>query len=297
MLDVNCGGKKLTWDEAVSPSHYFKWKVMFKEMFELESIKFTRCLKPCNAVGNPDLIVFADGSTKAYGAVAYAMWELSDGSYNCVLLASRSKLASLKQITVPRLEVCGAILAYRLRNFIENEIKWTFDSVTHVIDSEIVRAQIQKDSFRFNTYVANRVSEIQSKGSSNEWYWVTSSLNAADRCTRGCKPSLLDHGSSWQTGPEFLCTPREQWPINQGCSVKLPDVLYVKQTESFYVNAGYDCVVDITRFSKYDKLINVTARILRAASSRSILSLRQEPETKDNILKNFKYANDVINSF
>ncbi len=67
-------------------------------MFKLESIKLTQCLKPCNAVGNLNLIVFADGSTKAYGAVAYARWELSDGSYNCVLLASESKLAPLKQI-------------------------------------------------------------------------------------------------------------------------------------------------------------------------------------------------------
>ena len=133
----------------------------------------------------------------------------------------------MKQITVPRLELCGAILACRLRNFIENEMTWTFNSVTHIIDSEIVRAQIQKDSFRFNTYVANRVSEIQSKTSPNEWYWVTSSLNAADKCTRGCRHSLLDHESSWQTGPEFLCTPKEKWPIYQSCNVKLPDVLYV----------------------------------------------------------------------
>ncbi len=55
----------------------------------------------------------------------------------------------------------------------------------------------------------------------------------------------------------------------------------MSNTQSFYVNAGSDCVVDISRFSKYDKLINVTAGVLRAASSRSILSLHQEPETKD----------------
>lgn len=51
--------------------------------------------------------------------------------------------------------------------------------------------------------------------------------------------------------------------------------------QTFYLIAGNDCVVDTTWFSKYDKLINVTARVWRAASSRSILSLRQEPETKD----------------
>ena len=48
-------------------------------MFELESLEFTRYLRSCNALGNPNLIVFADGNAKTYGKVAYVGWELSDG--------------------------------------------------------------------------------------------------------------------------------------------------------------------------------------------------------------------------
>ena len=33
MSYLSFDGKKLTWDEIVSPSYYDKWKVMFKEMF------------------------------------------------------------------------------------------------------------------------------------------------------------------------------------------------------------------------------------------------------------------------
>ena len=147
---------------------YDAWKLLFKEMFELESLTFKRCIKPQNAVGNPELIMFADGSTRAFGAVAYAKWKLWDGNNKCSLIAAKSKLAPVRQLIVPRLELCAALLACRLRKFIEEEMEWSFDLVLHIIDLQIVRAQIQNESFRFNTFVANRISEIQNKSSPNE---------------------------------------------------------------------------------------------------------------------------------
>lgn len=41
------------------------------------------------------------------------------------------------------------------------------------------------------------------------------------------------------------------------------------------------CIVSINRFSDYDKLINVTARVLKVVSKRSILKMCQEPEAED----------------
>jgi len=105
---------------------------------------------------------------------------------------------------------------------------FNFDSVTHLIDSEIVRSQIQKESFRFNTFVANRVSEIQEKTDPSEWYWIPSELNIADLLTRGCRPELLNQSSLWQSGPEFLALPRTDWPIKQKYLIDVPDVLYLK---------------------------------------------------------------------
>lgn len=110
-----------------------------------------------------DLVVFSDGSRKAFGAVACVRWHLMDGSIKCALFASKSKLAPLRQVTVPRLELCGAVMACRLRRLIEEEMERSFNTVVHITDSEIVRGQIQKESFRFNTYVGNRIADIQEK--------------------------------------------------------------------------------------------------------------------------------------
>ena len=56
-----------------------------------------------------------------------------------------------------RLEVSGAVIAKRLRVFIQNEVRYTFTAVYHIVDSEIVKATISKESYGFNTFAANRI--------------------------------------------------------------------------------------------------------------------------------------------
>nr|XP_027213054.1 uncharacterized protein LOC113806132 [Penaeus vannamei] len=277
VLDLGNCDKKLGWDYAVSSHMNNEWRMLFREMFE----SFVRCLKPHSSKGNPHLIIFADGSSKAYGAVAYMRWGLSDGSFISHLIASKCKLAPIRQMTIPRIELCSAVLACRLRAFIVQEMDFNFDSVTHLIDSEIVRSQIQKESFRFNTFVANRVSEIQEKTDPSEWYWIPSELNIADLLTRGCRPELLNQSSLWQSGPEFLALPRTDWPIKQKYLIDLPDVLYLKRGRISLAAANNDLVVDIKRYSKYDKFINVTARVLKVFLGRSLLYIGKEPDVGD----------------
>lgn len=281
VVSMNADGKKIGWDEAIDEESRQKWMLVFKEMFEMEHISFNRCFKPKDAVGNPDLVVFCDGSMKAFGAVAYVRWRLMDGSTECALVTSKSKLAPLRQVTIPRIELCGAVLACRLRQFIEEEMEWSFDSIIHITDSEIVRGQIQRDSFRFNTYVGNRIAEIQEKSQPSEWYWVSTDNNVADMCTRGCTPSLLHENSVWQLGPEFLRWPKGDWPISQHCGVELPDVLFTREGKSSCAIAEVNVLPDIDRFSDYDKLINVTARVLNVLQFRSLFQLFREPDAQE----------------
>ena len=167
-------------------------------------------------------------------------------------------------------------------------IKCTTASVVHITDSEIVRAQIQKDSFRFNTFAANRVSEIQTKSSPKEWFWVSSSLNISDWCTRECAPSALREDSDWQRGPEFLFKPKSEWPVSQNCSVGITDVVYTREGENMLAVVNQECIIDIKRFSDYDKLINVTARVLKVISERSIFWLKHTPQAEDlQLAENF----------
>ena len=79
---------------------------------------------------------------------------MDDGSYTCKLICSKSRLAPTRQLSIPRIELCGDVIGCRLRKFAQRELDWTFESVTHFTNSEIVKVQIQRDSFRFNTFVS-----------------------------------------------------------------------------------------------------------------------------------------------
>ena len=85
--------KKLDWDDAMPEHLRREWVTFFEELFKLKEIEFPRCIKPNNAIGDPVLVIFSDGSSDAYGAVAYARWMMDDGAYKAQLIASKNRIA------------------------------------------------------------------------------------------------------------------------------------------------------------------------------------------------------------
>ena len=114
--------------------------------------------------------MFSDASEAAYGAVAYVRWKLNDGTYCSRIMASKSKLATVKRITTVRLELNGAVLAKRLKGCILRESRYKFRRVCFIVDSEIVLGMIQKDSYGFKTYIGVRVAEIQNSTKAENWH-------------------------------------------------------------------------------------------------------------------------------
>ena len=125
---------------------------------------------------------------EAYGAVSYVRWELKNGHYETRILASKTRVSPLKTVSIVRWELAGAVISKRLRVFLLKEMRYKFKSIFHIIDSEIVQAMISKESYGFNTYVANRIGEIQAKTVSSEWFLVSGKLNISDWLTRGKCP-------------------------------------------------------------------------------------------------------------
>ncbi|XP_068214422.1 uncharacterized protein [Palaemon carinicauda] len=123
IVEINEGHSR-GWDDPISDTLYSEAKNLFREMFEIENICFSRCVRPADVIKDPELIIFCDSSIKAYGAVAYVRWEKQDGNYYVNLLCSKNRIAPMKQISIPRLELCAAVLASRLRATVEiNEIQ------------------------------------------------------------------------------------------------------------------------------------------------------------------------------
>ena len=185
----------------------------------------------------------------------------------------------MRQISIPRLELCAAVLASRLRVTIEKEMRYKFSKTIHITDSEIVRAQIQKESHRFNTFVGNRVAEIQSKTEPIEWYWISSKENCADLTTRECNPTELGKESVWQKGPYFLYHDFSEWPVKQTTVPDLPDVVFARVA----LNTGEItmCNIDLHRFSSLKRLLSVMARIMNVVRRKSFKAILCNPSTED----------------
>ena len=83
-----------------------------------------------------------------------------------------------------------------------------------MVDSQIVHAMIQKDSYGFNTFATTHIGEIEEDTDRKDWYWVESEYNIADWLRRGKKPSKVGFASSWQDVPTFLNQP-ESWMANK----------------------------------------------------------------------------------
>ncbi|XP_045110007.1 uncharacterized protein LOC123503946 [Portunus trituberculatus] len=213
-------------------------------------------------------------------STVYDPWELDDGRFESRLIMAKNRIAPVKQITIPRLELCGAVLSCRLRLTIEKESDWKFQSVLHIVDSSIVRAQIQKESYGFGTFVANRVAEIQMKTDPNDWWWVKTSENPADLTTRPCHPNYLRSNSLWQKGPDFLSDRISEWPISKLCNEDLPDRVGVTlMCEAATVQESDSTLIKIERYSSYNKLLRVTARVIAAAKTRSFKAALCQPTT------------------
>ncbi|XP_068684857.1 uncharacterized protein [Montipora foliosa] len=130
-------------------------------MERLNGINFDRCLTPADATGAPTLCIFADASGDAFGTCAYARWQLRSGEFDVRLVAAKSRAAPIKSLTIPRLELQGAVLASRLLKAIKEETRLNFEQKVFFLGSKIVLEWICSEARRFRPFVSIRFGKIQ----------------------------------------------------------------------------------------------------------------------------------------
>ena len=119
----------------------------------LENVSVKRCFKPqgFGTVQNAQLHLFSDGSELGYGACAYLRLVDDRGSITCSPVIGKSRLAPIKSVSIPRLELFGAVDVCRLYELLSDEFELKLDQVTFWTDSMIVLGYIRNVSRRFKT--------------------------------------------------------------------------------------------------------------------------------------------------
>ena len=247
-----------TWDQNLDDSLQLEWRNIVKIMTEACSV----CI-PRHVIKNKviSLHLFSDASSLIYGTCAYAV-----ENNNSDLLMCKARVAPVKELTIPKLELMGALLSCRLALFLMEtfEFELTIDSLHIWIDNQAVLAWIMSEKEIKNVFVRNRVNEIKNNLPQANFHYVPSELNPADIVTK-FKYKDLSSCVMWWKGPEFLCNPSD-WPEWKPKYVEENLVLSANQpVQATFANYNSG-LPDPVRFSSWTKLLNSTCYIFRFLS-------------------------------
>ena len=119
------------WDDEIYDDIANEIQSWFDQLSVLAQVRIPRCIRLSLTVTSFKLITFVDASTSAFGAVVYARFEYEQSCPpTCRLLASKSKVAPLLPVTVPRLELMAAITGLRLTQTVIRVLAIPMSTVT-----------------------------------------------------------------------------------------------------------------------------------------------------------------------
>ena len=152
---------KVDWDDPISTAIRDVWLKWRSELVVLSSKHISRCyFSKETRIVSTELHGFCDASEQAYAAVVYLRMTDTDGNTQIVLVTSKTKVAPIKRLTIPRLELCGTQLLAQLLHHVKQVFNLPLSRVFAWTDSTIVLNWLVGDPRRFKTYVGNRVSCI-----------------------------------------------------------------------------------------------------------------------------------------
>ncbi|XP_035229049.1 uncharacterized protein LOC118201122 [Stegodyphus dumicola] len=213
VLLQNIWKRKINWDDVLPIDISNRFLAWVKKLSLLKECKIPRRL-----VSGPfedcriSLHCFCDASEVSYAACIFLRSEFNE-KISVKLVTSKSRVAPTKEITIPRLELLGALILSRLYGQVVDGLELKDNTVYFWTDSTVALTWIKRES-SWNTFVGNRVTEIRKNRNPNDWHFVPGHMNPADFPSRGCDAKNLLK-SEWWEGPEWLWKSQEFWPLSE----------------------------------------------------------------------------------
>ncbi|XP_011858849.1 PREDICTED: uncharacterized protein LOC105556371 [Vollenhovia emeryi] len=255
--------QQVDWDSTLPAPDARLWRAFLEDLPSLEGMRVPRWLGSDIATAELEIHGFADASERAYAAVVYLRTSRPDGN-TINLLAARSKVAPVKPVSLPRLELCAATLLTNLAHHVREVLCLSTAPLFLWSDSTVTLHWIRGHASRWKTSVANRVARIQDRLPGAQWLHTPGHENPADCASRGISPSEPITHPLWWSGPPWLSRTRDAWPTQK---VHEED----EGTGAIPESRTVACVAThaptepetLLRFSSWHSLLRVTAWMLR----------------------------------
>ncbi|KAK7938715.1 hypothetical protein WMY93_002041 [Mugilogobius chulae] len=243
--------RRLGWDDPLPPSVVRDWMAWLEDLHLLEHWEVSRCLKPVDFgdLASAQLHHFADASEEGFGTVTYLLLHDISGRVHCAFVMGKARVAPLKPVTIPRMELTAAVVASRMDKLWKKELQMELKDSVFWTDSTSVLKYIKNETSRFKIFVANRVSEILKLSKVSQWRYVNTLNNPADLASRGAKVDAFLKNDSWLCGPDFLLEPESSWPTN-------PEVVAEPLGVDPEIKVVVVNMVQVEQASPMEKLIN-----------------------------------------
>ncbi|CAG2236600.1 unnamed protein product [Mytilus edulis] len=245
--------RKFEWDEPLPEDIRNKWFILLQDLKQALTIEIPRSYfynNESSTITTRKLHVFTDASQSAYGACAY----LVNGDQSVIVMA-KNRVSPLKEITLPRLELMGALLGARLaKHLLENIGEM---DVNFWCDSQIVISWIYSTK-PLKNFIANRIKEIKENVRNQQWKYCPTLDNPADQLTRGTSAEKFVQNKLWMHGPEWI-TNEHQWPswhgnmtttsliVNEEDEEPVASLVLPAQTENTVLQASSHAANDLNR--------------------------------------------------
>ncbi|CAG7724343.1 unnamed protein product, partial [Allacma fusca] len=225
-LITRCWQGRFDWDTELPAPIQEDWNSFRQALPKVQHLYIPRCLSHPTAVSH-QLLGFSDASEKAYAACVYIRAIMTNGEAQIDLATSKMKIAPVSQKSIPRLELCAAVLLSNLMATV-------------------------------SATIGLRVAVIQEAEIPIQWHHVPSELNPADCASRGVSPGELAALNMWWHGPSFL--KRELPPVSDTV-IDIPErALEEEKATSKVMHVNTDNSL-VSRFSSLQGLTRVISYI------------------------------------
>ncbi|XP_037812325.1 uncharacterized protein LOC119604046 [Lucilia sericata] len=252
--------KGVSWDQDLPSPLKNEWLKLQNDMQHIKDLKIPRWFN--FQMGDIiELHGFADSSQLAYAASIYIRIIKPNGTISTCLLSSKTRVTPIKQISLPRLELCAAHLMVKLMAKVKNAFGFHDVPTYGWTDSTVVLAWISDHPVRWKTFIANRTSYIIDKLPATQWRHISSQFNPADLATRGVSSSDIMDNRLWWQGPPILQNPT--LPCQSTFEMVNDTDLERRKNISTAIVHNADEFNITDRYSNFNTLLRITALVLR----------------------------------